>query len=50
MDDDDVGGVFNKMPSGGRVTWNAILLGHVNVVKGRRCPREIFQRMQLEGV
>jgi len=48
--DGDVGIVFNKMPSGCMVAWNAILLGHVNVVKGRRCPREIFQRMQLEGV
>jgi len=46
---EDAKRVFNKLPSCDVLSWNAMLLGHVNCGQGQKA-LELFQQMQQEGV
>jgi pentatricopeptide repeat protein len=46
---EDAWRVFNKMPSRNVVTWNAMVLGHVECGQGQKA-LELFQQMQQQGV
>jgi hypothetical protein len=46
---EDVGRVFNKMPSGDVVDWNFILLGNAKCGQGQKAP-ELFQKMERQVV
>jgi hypothetical protein len=46
---EDVGRVFNKMPSGDVVDWNFILLGNAKCGQGQKAP-ELFQKLEREVV
>jgi pentatricopeptide repeat protein len=46
---EDASRVFNKMSSRDVVTWNAMILGHVECGQGQKA-LELFQQMQQEHV
>jgi pentatricopeptide repeat protein len=46
---EDAWGVFNKMPTRDRVTWTAMILGHIQCGKGQKA-LELFQQMQQAGM